>query len=113
MAATLEAFVEVCRVDDLPVRGKKTVHVNGTHILIVACETGLHAVENACPQTGRPIAHGKVINCTITSPATGARYDLQTGQYIGGGIAPLQSHWLTVYPVQVIDGSVYIQPLHL
>jgi nitrite reductase/ring-hydroxylating ferredoxin subunit len=113
MAAIPKDYVFACNVSDLPARGKKTIRVKGVPVLVVACESGIHAVENACPQTGRPIAHGKVLDCTITSPSNGARYDLVTGKYLGGGLSPFQSHWLRVFPTQIADGEVYVHMLHL
>jgi len=109
----LEGYVQVCNVSALPLRGKKTVTVDGARVLIVSCETGYYAVEDSCPQTGRSIAHGKVLNCVITSPHTGARYDLETGKYVGGGQSLLQSHWLTVLPLHIVDDTVYVLPSHL
>ncbi|NDJ75464.1 MAG: Rieske 2Fe-2S domain-containing protein [Chloroflexi bacterium] len=108
MASVAEGYVVACAVSDLPARGKKTVKINGVSVLVVACESGYYAIENRCPQTGRPIAHGKVLNCKLTSPHTGARYDLTTGKFVGGGQSPLQSHWLTVFPLSVVDDKVYI-----
>lgn len=108
MAAALEGYVFACPVADVPARGKKTVHVGETRVLIVACESGMYAIEDRCPQTGRPIAHGKVIDCVITSPATGAEYDLRTGQYIGGGLSPLQSERLRTFPLKVDGSKVYL-----
>jgi nitrite reductase/ring-hydroxylating ferredoxin subunit len=110
---TFENYEFACKVTDLPVRGKKTVVVGGVSILIVACESGLHAVEDRCPQTGRSLAHGQVLDCILTSPANGARYDLRTGRFVGGGLSPLQSHWLTVFPLQVIGDDVYVLMAHL
>lgn len=109
MAAVLpENYVLACNVSDVPARGKKTIHIGDKRILIVACESGLHAIEDCCPQTGRRISHGKVLNCIISSPNTGAKYDLQTGKYLGQGQSPLQSHWLTVFPLKIVDDKVYI-----
>lgn len=102
-------YTYVCERSALPLRGKKTVKVGGTRVLIVACDQGLFAVEDRCPQTGAPIAHGKVIGCTITTPTNGALYSLATGRYLGGGQSWLQSHWLTVYPLTVIDDRVYVR----
>lgn len=105
-------YVLACNVDDVPPRGKKTLRINGVSVILVACDSGLHAIENACPHTGQPIVRGKVLNCEITSPHNGARYDLQTGRYVGGGLSPFQSHWLTVFPLVVEDGVVYIHMLN-
>ncbi|MBN2304926.1 MAG: nitrite reductase (NAD(P)H) small subunit [Anaerolineae bacterium] len=110
MVATLENYVYACTVDQLPPRGKKTIHIDDDlTILIVACESGLYAVEDCCPQTGRQIGRGKVLNCVLTAPTTGAQYDLATGRYVGGGLSPFQSHWLTVFPIQVVENTVYVR----
>jgi nitrite reductase/ring-hydroxylating ferredoxin subunit len=103
-----QGYVWACHVGDVPRRGKKTVHFDGKKVLIVACNSGIYAVEDRCPQTGRPIAHGQVLNCVLTSPTTGARYHLKTGKYLSGGLSPLQSHWLTTFPLRVIDDQVYV-----
>lgn len=108
MATSLENFAYVCDRDELPERGKKTVYVQAVKVLIIACDTGLYAVEDRDPQTGGSIAHAKVLDCVLTSPNTGARYSLRTGQYIGGGLSPLQSHWLPMVPLCVEDGKVYV-----
>jgi nitrite reductase/ring-hydroxylating ferredoxin subunit len=103
-----QGYVFVCIRSELPVRGKKTVHVGAVNVLVIVCDTGLYAIEDRDPQTGQRIAHGKVLNCEITSPNNGARYNLRTGQYAGGGLSPLQSHWLTVFPIQEIDDEIHV-----
>lgn len=102
-------YIRVCAVEQIPPRGRKTVYVDDIRLLIVACGDDLHAIEDRCPQTGRSIARGQVLNCVFTTPTVGARYDLRTGRYLGGGQSPLQSHWLTVFPLRVIEGNVYIR----
>jgi len=102
-------YIRVCAVEQIPPRGRKTVHVENITVLIVACDDGLHAIEDRCPQTGRSIVHGEVLDSVFTTPTVGARYDLRTGRYLGGGQSPLQSHWLTVFPLRVIEGGVYIR----
>lgn len=102
-------YIRVCAVDQTPRRGRKIVCIDDTRVLIVACGHDLHAVEDRCPQTGRSIARGEVLGCVFTTPTVGARYDLHTGRYLSGGQSPLQSHWLTVFPLRVIEGDVYIR----
>ena len=108
MVATMEEYVFACKVEALPARGKKTIILNGKRILIVTCDQGIYAIEDKCPQTGGRMALGKVLDCSITSPNNGARYSLETGQYIDSGVSPLQSHWLTVFPVKIVDGDVRV-----
>ena len=105
----LEGYSFACKLSDLPPRGKKLVRFGQTRVLIIACESGLYAVEDRCPQTARSIAHGEVLNCILTTPTNGARYDLRTGQYVGGGLSPFQSHWPTIFPVIVVNDEVYVR----
>lgn len=109
MVSVMEDFVSVCAVSTMPVRGRKLVQANGVKVILVSCSSGFYAVEDKCPQTGRSIAHAKVIDCVLTSPSTGARYDIATGKYLGGGLSPFQSHWLTVFPTQVVDDQIYVR----
>ena len=108
-----EGYTFACERKAIPTRGKKTVQIGGVTLLIVACDRHLYAVEDRCPQTGQSIVHGKVLSCVLTTP-TGARYSLTTGQYIGGGELPLQlqSHWLTLFPLKVVEGNVYVRLPH-
>ncbi|MEB2289406.1 MAG: nitrite reductase (NAD(P)H) small subunit [Anaerolineae bacterium] len=108
-SAAPAGYVRVCAVEQIPPRGRKTVYVDDTRVLIVACGDDLYAIEDRCPQTGRSLAHGTVLDCVLTTPTGGARYDLRTGRYLGGGLLPLRSHWLTVFPLRVIEGGVYIR----
>ena len=109
MVSVMDGYVNVCAVRDMPARGRKVVRVNGVPLLLVACESGYYALEDKCPQTGRSLAHGKVLDCVLTSPCNGARYDIATGKYLGGGQSPFQSHWLTVFPVHLVDGYIYVR----
>ncbi len=105
-----EGYVYACETQELPTRGKKTLHIKGQRILIVACEQGYYAVEDRCPQTGSSIAHGAVLGCALTTPTTGARYNLRTGRYLDGGQSWLPTNWLTVWPLHVAEGKVYVRP---
>lgn len=108
MAELPQDYVFVCDLTALPPRGKKTVQISEKSVLIIVCEGGVYAVENVDPQTHGALAKGKVLDCTLTSPNNGAQYDLETGKYLGGGVSPLQSHWLTKFPVRVVDEKVYV-----
>ncbi len=108
MATTLEGYRYVCDLADLPARGKKAIHLDDVKLLLIACDSGLYALEDRDPQTGGSLATGEVIDCILTSPNTGARYSLATGRYIGGGLSPLSSHWLPMWHVRVVEDRVYV-----
>lgn len=109
MFAVPTSYTYACGTSDIPLRGKKSVEIDGLIVLLIASDEGLFATEDRCPQTGRSIVHGEVLGHIITTPTTGAQYDLRTGRYLGGGQSPLQSHWLTVFQVRIIDNDVYIK----
>lgn len=105
-----EGYILACAVSDVPARGKHTVTIHDRRILIITCEDGCHAVEDACPHTGRSITHSKVLNCQLTTPTNGARYCLRTGRYLGGGQFPLPSHSLAIWPLQIVGDCIYVRP---
>ena len=102
-------FEFACDIHTIPARGKKTVQIDDHTILLVACDAGLYAIEDRCPQTGGSMAHGEVLDCTITAPTTGARYCLRTGRYLTGGQLPLPSHVLRVFALCISDDQVYVR----
>jgi nitrite reductase/ring-hydroxylating ferredoxin subunit len=106
-------YTFVCAQNTLPTRGKKSFQIGSTRLLLVACDQHLYAVEDRCPQTARSITTSEILNCVLKTPV-GARYSLQTGQYLSGGTLPvlLQSHWLTLFPVKVIEDRVYVRLPH-
>ncbi|HMM28219.1 MAG: nitrite reductase (NAD(P)H) small subunit [Chloroflexota bacterium] len=111
MASTLEGYRFVCDRADLPTRGKKTVHLDDVKLLIVACDTGIYALEDRDPQTGGSIAHGEVLDCVLTSPNTGAKYSLKDGRLIEEQTAlTVLTHWLPMWHVRVVDDQVFVSP---
>jgi nitrite reductase/ring-hydroxylating ferredoxin subunit len=108
MATVLDGYVLACNKSDLPERGKKLITLNGIHVLLITCDTNVYAIEDRCLSDGRSLAHGKVLNHIISSPSSGARYDLITGQCVGGGFSTRMHESLRVFPVVVADDQVYI-----
>ncbi len=103
-----ENYTLVCDREALPARGKKHFYIDNRKLLLVTCDSKIFAIEDRCPVTGGSIAHGRVLNGVITAPTTGAHYDLSTGRYVGGGQPALESDWLTVYAVRVVNDHVYV-----
>ncbi len=44
-----EGYVFICERDAIPARGKKTVRIGEITLLLIACKSGLYAVEDRCP----------------------------------------------------------------
>lgn len=107
MATVLDGYVYACDKHDLPERGKKSITLNGLPILLITCDTNVYAIEDRCPADRRSLSHGKVLNHIISSPS-GARYDLITGNCVGGGFSTRMHESLRVFPVMVADDKIYI-----
>jgi len=103
-----ETYTYACEVTDLPTRGKKTLTLGGKRIILIACDEAIYAVEDSGEDARRSLAHGKVLNHTLTMPGSGARYDLRTGLYLGGSFSTPSHTMLRVLPVHVASGKVYL-----
>jgi nitrite reductase/ring-hydroxylating ferredoxin subunit len=99
----------VCKLSDVPARGKRTIHPGGRTVVIIACSTGLYAVEVSQPSMARKLAHGQVLDGMLTMPNDGARYDLETGQCIANGAWSLPHERLRMLKTQVVDDMVYLR----
>ncbi len=85
-------YIRVCVLEQIPLRGRKTVYVGDTRVLIVSCGDDLHAIEDRSPQTGRSIAHGEVLDCVFTTPTVGARPRPDPpGAHLGPHLWPIQT----------------------
>jgi nitrite reductase/ring-hydroxylating ferredoxin subunit len=109
MGILTEYDFAVCKLSDIPVRGKRTIHPGERTVVIIACGTGLYAVEASQPGMARKLAHGKVLDGILTLPNDGARYDLETGQCIANGAWSLPHQRLTMLKTQVVDDMLYLR----
>jgi nitrite reductase/ring-hydroxylating ferredoxin subunit len=104
-----EGYVYVCNVGEMPERGKKIIHFGDTTILLIACEKGIFAVEDRCPQGHGSIALATVKDCQITCRCHGSTYCLLTGKYISGGLSPRSHDMLRIFKLDVYNGQYYVQ----
>ena len=95
-----ESFVNVARVDEVPVGQIKPVAVQGKRLLICHTAEGFYAVDDTCTHDDGPLADGWLDGNAIECPRHGARFDVATGKVLCLPAAvPIRS-----YPVQV-DGD--------
>ena len=72
-------------------------------IVVFYSEGDLHAVDNRCPHMGFPLHRGTIEDGILTCHWHHARFDLKSGCTFD-----LFADDATVYPVEVVDGRVYI-----
>jgi nitrite reductase/ring-hydroxylating ferredoxin subunit len=96
--------IKVCRELDLAEGSVRSVKVLARTVAVIRVNGELYGLEADCKHMKASIARGKIEGHTITCPAHGWQYDIQTG-------ACLNEPWaqLKTYPVVVEDGQVYVE----
>lgn len=81
----MSKFVPVARVADIP-RGEARAYVVGDReIAIFNVDGNFHAIENACPHQGGPLAEGWIEGAIVTCPWHAWCFDVRTGAMTLGG----------------------------
>lgn len=113
-------------------RGVHNLHFPGTNLALMRLEVGLeanipegrptcavagkqplalfkiagkvYAVDNRCTHVGGPLCRGLLKDAVITCPLHGSRFDVRSGQLVGGpAMRPIPS-----FPTIVDDGKVFV-----
>jgi 3-phenylpropionate/trans-cinnamate dioxygenase ferredoxin subunit len=98
----------VCALSDLPKRAALRIELPDRDIAVVRVGNDVFAVEDVCSHAAFPLSDGSVrrgprpaIECLLH----GSRFDLRTGH----PDRPPASEPITVLPVSVIEGDVYVE----
>lgn len=100
-----DGFVEVCKASDVPGMMPRRVEVDGKGILICRHRMSFRAIGELCPHKGASMQHGVVMGGHIICPLHQYEFDLQTGQP-----KARRCGWATVYPCEVTDNTVFVNP---
>ena len=100
-----ENFVQVGPVEEIQKAERELVNVNGRHIAVFYHEGEFHAVDNRCPHMGFPLMQGTVDDGILTCHWHHARFELSCGDTFDPFADDVQS-----YPVEVRDGTLYVDP---
>lgn len=74
-------WIEIGRVDAIPVQGARTVHTAGPPVAIFrTAENEIYALVNRCPHRGGPLSEGIVFGRTVACPLHNWVIDLASGQ---------------------------------
>ena len=99
--------VPVCALADLPRGRALPVDLDGVAVVVVHADDGtVHALRDRCSHGDVPLSEGEVVDCTLECWLHGSRFDLHTGRPTG----PPATAPVSVYPVEIHDGHVYVSP---
>jgi anthranilate 1,2-dioxygenase ferredoxin subunit len=98
-----ETWTEACAVDAVPEGGKAAFLLNGWPVLVARVAGKPMAVIDRCSHAGFALLDGRLRRGAIICPAHGARFDLATGQCLGGSYGPLK-----IFAVEERDGVLMI-----
>jgi len=99
-------WMDVCAVDDIPLRGAR--RIAGATSPIAIFRTGdnkVHALEDRCPHRNGPLSMGIVHDESVTCPLHAMRISLVTGQLMG---ADAGKGCATVITVSVVGDRVHL-----
>ncbi|PTK11227.1 nitrite reductase small subunit NirD [Mammaliicoccus sciuri] len=96
--------VRVAHISDLvPLIGKKVI-VGDTQIGLFLTEEGnIRAINNVCPHKQGPLSEGTVSGDYVYCPLHDQKIDLSTGQ-----VQEPDEGCVATYPVEVVDGDIYV-----
>ena len=83
LPAAGEDWVDVGGLADLR-DNRLVVELDGTSVLVVRAGRTVAAIENECPHLGQRLSDGEVRGRVIQCAAHGHRWDVATGQPVGG-----------------------------
>jgi len=101
-------LVQVAPLETLLEKGRFLFKTNGKQIVVFANDDGVFACNNRCPHEGYPLMEGHLgrdeagRSCILTCNWHNWKFDLAGGETLVGGDR------LRRYPVEVIDGQLWI-----
>ena len=99
-------WIDVCAVDDIPLRGARVVRLPGVEIGLFRLASGdVRAIDNRCPHRRGPLSEGIVHDNAVTCPLHSWVIDLATGRARGA-----DEGCVRIFPVEIRgDARVAIQ----
>lgn len=99
-------FERAAGLADVPEGRIRSVELGGA--LIALCNVGgeICALSDICTHDGAPLDQGELSGSTIVCPRHGARFDARNGRVL----SPPATRKLKVYPVELRDGEIYVDP---
>jgi 3-phenylpropionate/trans-cinnamate dioxygenase ferredoxin component len=77
-------YVKVAETTELPAGKMKLVAAGGKDILLANVGGSYYAIANKCTHLGGSLSKGKLEGSIVTCPRHGSKFDVKTGQAVGG-----------------------------
>ena len=103
MAERISEFIKCAEVADIPEEGVIALNVAGHSIALAKSNGKIFAVDNRCPHMGYPLNRGSVQDGILICHWHHAMFDLASGCTFHPFADDVQA-----YPIDVRDGSVYV-----
>src|SRR5919201_6828710 len=97
-------MIPVCRLRDLP-HGESIRVPTNPPIAVFNADGEFYAIDDTCTHQDASLSEGWLEGCLVECPLHAASFDLRTGMPT---CLPAKRP-VAVYPVQVLDGLVYVQ----
>ncbi len=94
---TVQSFVTVAKVGEIPVGGVKVVRMDDQPLALFHLADGYFAMEDLCTHDGGPLAEGVLDGEVIECPRHGARFNVKTGAVLClPAVAPVATYAVRV-----------------
>jgi nitrite reductase (NADH) small subunit len=104
MNIAAQAWIGLCHLDDIPVRGARVVRSPlGCIAVFRTAEEEVFAIDDACPHKGGPLSQGIVHGRSVTCPLHNWVIDLATGKAQGADEGQVRT-----IPLKVEKGMISI-----
>ncbi len=104
---TAGTLVRVAPLAEIEAKGRHLFKAGGKQIAVFAGKGGVFACNNRCPHEGYPLMEGSLTaggagDCVLTCNWHNWKFDLASGETLVGGDK------LRRYPVEIVDGTVFV-----
>ncbi len=98
-------WLAIMPADDLPAGNMVGVDIGDLSIALYHLDDGsYHATSNVCTHGNALLTDGWLDGCTIECPLHGGCFEVKTGK---GICAPINTD-LDIYPVRILDDTIYL-----
>jgi len=104
-AATLEGFVDVCHVDDIPEKRAVMTCLSGERVAVFRYDGRVSALSNVCQHQNGPLGEGRIVNGCVVCPWHGYEYRPEDG-----ASPPPFTEKVPTFDVRVRRGRVLVHP---
>ena len=100
-------FVEVAKVNEIPLGKMKYVELNGKEIMIANIDGKFYALNDRCSHMNASLSMGNVKDNIVTCPFHGARFDVTSGKKVSTYLDPFTRNGTVTKDMAKIFGTCW------